>query len=272
MTEAELKVTPLDAAGSPYAKVADGDYSGLVQFYPGADEAVKAGQEFAQGNYASGVIALAGAGTEVALMVLDPIGTLASSVAGFLLDYMPPLPQMLDVLAGNPGMVEGIAQTWTSVAGAMNSSAADYEAALATVLGTWTGRAADVYQVAATALIDAMYKAANVCECFGMGLEVLSGVVEAVRSFTKEIIAELVGQLISWAAQVAATLGLGASWVIPMATARIAITVKDASLVAQLLVETFVKAETVREQIILHLDQLFTAIGIAIESWNRGQA
>lgn len=237
MTDGLIDVDLADVAGSPYSQLADGDASGLVQASPGADEAWKAGEAFAQGDWALGVANVAGGCAELVAMIIDPIAALGSSVAGFLLDYMPPLPQMLDALAGNPALVEGIGGTWDNVGGALDAAAGDLHSAMQRVMSTWSGLAADAYATGITLLVDIMYKMGGMCRAIGQGLAVASDVVQAVRGFTKSLISELVGQLISWAAQVAATAGLGATWVVPKATHRIWITVEDSRQVADLLVQ-----------------------------------
>lgn len=253
-----IAVDASDLLGSPYDNIAEGDPSGLVQFHPAADEAVKAGMAFADGDWATGVVALAGGGAELVGMVLDPIATLASSVAGFLLDYMPPLPQMLDALAGNPDLVEAIGDTWVNVAGEIEDAAADMDAAVSRVLSGWTGQSAQAYAVVAGAMIDTLYKAAHTYRCIGSGVQTASGIVEAVRGLTKEIIAELVGALISWAGQVAGTAGLGASWVIPQAVARINETVRDATRLADALTEAMRLGDTMVEQVTTAVGYLST--------------
>lgn len=236
MSDGLIDVSVADVAGSPYSQLADRDFSGLVQASPGADEAWKAGEAFAQGDWALGVANVAGGCAELVDMIIDPIAALGSSVAGFLLDYMPPLPQMLDALAGNPALVEGIGSSWNNIGGAIDAAATELQSAMQKVMSSWSGLAADAYAAAVTLLVDVMYKMGGMCRAIGQGLAVASDVVQAVRGFTKSIISELVGQLISWAAQVAATAGLGASWVVPKATHRIWVTVDDSRQVADLLV------------------------------------
>lgn len=224
-----IAIDPIDQAGSSYEQVAGGDFSGLVQFMPAADEMVKAGQAFAEGDALTGVLSLVGGVTEWVEMAIDPFATLLTSVAGFLMDYMPPLPQALDALAGNPALVEAIGVTWDNVAGALENAAADLMASVNQLLTSWAGAAATAYGAAMASIADGLNKAAYAARCMGEGMRLASGVVQAVRTFVKDLIAELIGQLIAWAGEVAATAGIGASWVIPKATARISTTVGDVS-------------------------------------------
>lgn len=276
MSDGLIAVDPIDVVSSPHSQLSDGDLSGLFQFSPGADEAYKAASAFADGDWAGGVINVAGGCAELVSMIIDPIAALGSSVAGFLLDYMPPLPQMLDALAGNPALVEGIGQTWDNIGGALETAAGDLQAAMQRVLSSWSGLAATAYGNLVTALVDVMYKMGAAARCIGGGLAVASGVVEAVRGFTKSLISELVGQLISWAAQVAATVGIGASWVVPKATHRIWITVTDSKQVADLLMDAIKHSDllvkTLKEVLVDQLTDPLNLLSQANEGRNRAEA
>lgn len=114
---------------------------------------------------------------------------------------------MLDALAGNPHLVESVGVAWAGVADEMERAAADLAAAVERVLQTWTGQAAEAYRIVGNGMVDLMHKAAFVYRCTGEGMLLASGVVEAVRGLTKEIIADLVGRLIVYAAEIAGTLG-----------------------------------------------------------------
>ncbi|WP_051218473.1 hypothetical protein [Nocardioides insulae] len=254
MTDDIIAVDPIDFAGSSYAKIADGDYSGLAQGIPGGSDLVSAATALGDGDWASAAISAFGFGASAFAAVVDPLGTLLSSAAGFLMDYMPPLPQALDALAGNPALVEGIGQTWENIATQTEAAAEQLHAVVQKALANWTGVAADAYSVLTNALISGMYQAAHGYRCIGLGLAVASGVVDAVRSFVKWIVSELVGQLISYVIQASATLGIGLTWVIPMATARISITVTDSARATTTLTTTITRATS-------SVDDIAAAVG-----------
>jgi uncharacterized protein YukE len=271
MTDVDVPTAADVLVPTTYRKVGEEDYSGLFQWNPGFDEGVKAGQQFAAGDWAAGIISLAGSGAELASLALDPFGTLASSVAGFLLDYMPPLPSMLDALAGNPHLVESIGTAWTQVADEMEEAAADLYAAVERVLQSWTGQAAEAYRVVATGMVDLMYKAAYVYRCTGDGMHLASGVVEAVRGLTKEIIADLVGRLIVYAAEVTGTLGLAAPAVIPQACGAIADVVTDASRLARVLKEAMTLGVGSIDEIVDAVNKLLVLLGQVAEGIIQGR-
>ncbi|MFD0489350.1 hypothetical protein ACFQ0O_22690 [Saccharopolyspora spinosporotrichia] len=56
-----------------------------------------------------------------------------------------------------------------------------------------------------------------------------------MRTLVRDIIAELVGHLVSWALQVVATLGIGLTWVVPQVVAEVAkVTAKIADITTKL--------------------------------------
>ena len=60
---------------------------------------------------------------------------------------------------------------------------------------------------------------ATVCSGVGLVVTLVGELVAAVREFLRDLIADAVGRLIAWALQVAATLGVGITWVAPQAAA-----------------------------------------------------
>lgn len=160
--------------------------------------------------------------TDLADFVTDPIASMASSVAGFLLDYMPPLPEMLDSIAGDPGAVEAKSTTWANIGTRVADAADDLDAQVRRALQGWTGTAANAYGAYADVLGQSLRAMSGMCAGLSSVMKGASAVVGFVRSIVRDVIADLVGKLISWAAQVAATAGLGASWVVPKAVVAIA--------------------------------------------------
>jgi len=157
--------------------------------------------------------------------VLDPIASMAGSVANFLLDYMPPLPQMLDSIAGSPPAVAAQAATWFNVADRVTSTSAGLRSSVDSALAGWIGVTADAYEAFTGFLAESIDGLSSVCQGIGSALSGASAIVELVRSIVRDVISDLVGKLISWAAQVAGTVGIGATWVVPQAIAAIALRV-----------------------------------------------
>lgn len=201
------------------------DPSKLASYVPVVGPAFSAGGSFAKGDWAGGLLGLAAAGLGAVGAVIDPFGTLLSSVASLLMDYVPPLPQMLDVLAGNPALVQGIGETWANISQSLTEKAAQAKAELTRLMGVWRGAAADAYRARMEKMIATTQALAAGAQGIGMGFGVASAIVEAVRTIVREIIAELVSRLIVWAAEIVATVGFGTPAVIAQATVAISKTV-----------------------------------------------
>ena len=165
------------------------------------------------------------AGMDVVGFVLDPIASMAGSAANFLLEYMPPLPQMLDAIAGNPAQVAAQAGTWYNVADRVSTTATDLRAAVDSALAGWEGLTADAYQAHSGFFAEALDGLSAMYEGIGKALSAASTIVAFVRSIVRDVISDLVGKLISWTAKVAFTAGIGAAWVVPEAVAAIGIRV-----------------------------------------------
>lgn len=158
---------------------------------------------------------------DVAAYIIDPIGELLASAASFLMEHVHPLPEMLDSLAGNPGEVQAFAETWFNVAGRLESVAEQYTAAQTSTSESWQGATATQYQCFADTFAEQLVAVAGICRGTGDALSTASGIVAAVRTIVRDLIADLVAKLIKWAAEIACTVGVGASWVIPQACSAV---------------------------------------------------
>lgn len=184
--------------------------------------AVDTVSQFADGNILGGLAGVANTVGGAASMIADPIAALGSSVASFLLDYMPPLPELLNMIAGNPDEVGGMSSVFASRASQLEAEATALEAEMDLVLADWSGAAAEAYRARMQERIQELRDLASTAEGLGTGYLVVSGVVEAVRSIVKTLISDLVGKLISFVSQTVFTFGLGATWAVPQSVASIA--------------------------------------------------
>lgn len=190
--------------------------------YPIIGPIMDTADSFGSGNWAGGLLGLANTALDVAQMILDPIGELLSSVASFLISYMPPLPQIMNVLVGNPEMVANIGSTWGNVEGRLQETATELTGYLQECLASWSGDGADSFRRAVERRIEALGALAMVSGSMSLGFVIASAIVEAIRVIVTDLIADLVAKLISYVAQAFATFGVGLSWVIPSATLAIA--------------------------------------------------
>lgn len=162
-----------------------------------------------------------GLAAEGVAMFIDPIGELLASGAAFLMEHVHPLPAMLDSIAGDPAQVQVFAGTWYNVATRLNDVADSYQSAQRGTAQDWTGETATQYRCFADNLAEMMRSVAAICDGTGRALAIASGVVAAVRAIVRDLIADLVAKLIKWVAEIALTVGIGATWVVPQACAAV---------------------------------------------------
>ncbi|MEU4806308.1 RHS repeat-associated core domain-containing protein [Actinosynnema sp. NPDC023587] len=184
-----------------------------------AESAADLASGISDGSWVAAGLGGIGVGLEVLSMVLDPIGTVASYGVGWLIEHVQPLKEALDWFAGDPPVIRSFSETWSNVAAEVGRIAAD--------LGTqdapgWQGAASAAYRSHAAQTADAIAGAGTLAEGVGTGVMVMGEVVAAVREIIRDLVAEVVGKLITWALEAVATLGLATPLIIAQATSTIA--------------------------------------------------
>lgn len=202
-----------------------------------------------------------GAAAEGVAMIIDPIGELLASGAAFLMEHVHPLPEMLDSIAGNPAEIEVFAGTWYNVAARLDEAADTYQSAQRGTTHDWTGAAATQYRCFADTFAEMLRSVSAICDGTGRALAIASGVVAAVRAIVRDLIADLVAKLIKWVAEIALTVGVGASWVVPQACAAVTTWVSRVSVWLNDLTTAMAR-----------LTDLTTTIGTSVKATNRAQA
>jgi hypothetical protein len=87
----------------------------------------------------------AGAGLDTLGAIENPLDSLLSAGAGWLIEHVWFLHEPLDALAGDPTQITAQAQTWHEVGGELGAVAQDHRAA-ATAISAWEGMAGDGYR------------------------------------------------------------------------------------------------------------------------------
>ncbi|MEP7766157.1 hypothetical protein [Sanguibacter sp. 25GB23B1] len=173
--------------------------------------------------FAAGAASVA---TDIAEFVVDPIAAIGASAASFAMEYFAPLREALDSVTGNALAVQAQAQTWMKIADQVTESAESYTLRTATALTGWEGPAATGYRTFVASYTQILGGVGTLCSQISSTMVGASAVVGFVRTIVRETIADLVGKLISWAARIYLTGGLGATWVVPEAARTIALYVK----------------------------------------------
>lgn len=179
------------------------------------------------GDWAATVMGAVGVGMEALAAVMDPFGAILAAGVGWLIEHVGPLKEALDKLAGDPDQVHAYSETWKNVSKEVSSVAQDLAAQVKKDIESWEGGSADAYRKQAEEVAKTLEGAAQACEGAGSGVKTAGDVVGAVRMLVRDIIAQVVAHLISWALQVLFTLGIGMAWVVPQVVNLVAKTAKQ---------------------------------------------
>ncbi|MGW3967354.1 hypothetical protein ACWED2_46590, partial [Amycolatopsis sp. NPDC005003] len=159
---------------------------------------------------------------EIAGAAIDPFGYLMSSVASFLMEHVQPLKDMLDSVAGNPPVIQSYADTWGNVSKALGERKADFDNAVKNGTSGWSGEGAEAYRKFAAEHSEALSGAATVAGAISTVTMIMGQIVSFVRETVRQLIADLVGKLISWVMEEVFSLGFGTPVVVAQASAAIA--------------------------------------------------
>ncbi|WP_328603577.1 DUF6531 domain-containing protein [Amycolatopsis sp. NBC_00345] len=182
-------------------------------------------------DWASVAMGAVGTALDALSMVMDPFGSILAAGVGWLMEHVGPLKEALNALTGNADEIAAQSQTWANVAKELESVGQDLDAMVKADLQSWTGPAGDAYRQRTQDTVALLQSAQKGCEGASSGVKTAGEVVGAVRSMVRDIIAQLVGHMISWALQVLFTLGIGMAWVVPEVVAAVA---KTASQIASI--------------------------------------
>jgi len=207
-------------------------YSGISIMETGAG--IKEGIE--SGSWASAAMGAVGVALDALSMALDPFGAILANGVAWLMEHVGPLSHALDALTGDADQIQAYSQTWSNVAEALEGIGADVKTMVEQDLHSWTGDAADEYRKRVDDMVKTLGGTQQACEGAASGVKTAGEVVASVRMLVRDIIAQLVGHMISWALQVIFTLGIGLAWVVPEVVAAVAKTASEIAKLAQKLV------------------------------------
>ncbi|WP_030104979.1 hypothetical protein [Actinoalloteichus caeruleus] len=186
------------------------DYSGgdkldAVVMVEAAGDAVTAVQN---GDWLEAGVNIGAAGLDALAVVADPFGTLLTSAFAWFIEHVPPLPDMLNCLAGNPDVVHTNAATWGNVADSLGQSSQDMGDIVRADTEGWEGPAVEAYRPVAMGQAAAIQAASIAANGVGVALTAGATVVSVVRTIVRDLIAEAMSELVQWLIRAAAAAGL----------------------------------------------------------------
>ncbi|MFJ5990635.1 WXG100 family type VII secretion target [Lentzea sp. NPDC092896] len=141
---------------------------------------------------------------DVAGFLTDPLGTLASSVVGWIIENVGFIREPFDKLMGDPPAIEAIGTTWENIAKRLSDEANAYESHAKT-LAEWTGDAADAYGTRCTNLVAQLRGSSAAASSAANKIKVAGAVVAATRALIRDLLADLAGTLLMWGIPAAAS-------------------------------------------------------------------
>ena len=170
-----------------------------------------------EGSWLGVGLSTVGAVADVTSAVTNPIATLVSWGAGFLIEHFEPLKGWMDQLAGNADQVRAHAQTWANTAAAMGGQADSMESDVSSLLCRSEGQTADAARTRCGKTVDALRGGASSTEGVSTAIGILAEVVGIVRSLVVGAISDIIGQL----AQAIAEAVLSVGTLAPLVAAQI---------------------------------------------------
>lgn len=173
------------------------------------------------GDWVSGGLSAFSAAVDTAAAVSDPLGQLISAGLGWLMEHLEPLKGWLDDLTGDADQVKAFAGTWANIAKQLETSAGQLDGYLKDV-DDLDGEAIAAYRAFQADVSKHLSSASTWGGAISTGLEVASTIVQIVHDVVRDAIAQIVGAIISYAAELVCSLGLATPLVIEQASTRVA--------------------------------------------------
>jgi uncharacterized protein YukE len=211
----DSEITDEDYGNPLLTKGPDGDMPGDAWFQgiPAFEDGEALIKAIAERDFIGTIFGVQTAALDVLGATFDPIGTVASYIASWMLDHVTPLRMALDGLAGNPAVVRAYAATWANVSTALFAAHGDLTARIDAETATWQGLAAHRYRGSAHGVAKLLGASGAAAKAMSAIVMMMGELVAAVRKNVRDVIAILAGELVNATIELTATVGLAAGLV-----------------------------------------------------------
>jgi len=155
------------------------------------------GAKISSGDWAEGLANFVNGASGLADLVADPIGTLAASAFGWIIEHVPFLREPLDWLVGDQVALDNMIGTWENIGKELESVSEDLSKATDRDSANWTGQAADAYRAFAKNRADLYAGIASGANSIGTLVSVCKMILAVVRTIVRDLISECLGKLVS---------------------------------------------------------------------------
>ncbi|WP_309133731.1 glycohydrolase toxin TNT-related protein [Cellulomonas sp.] len=174
------------------------------------------------GDWVSGGLALFTGALDTVAAVSDPLGTLFAMGIGWVIDHVEPLNSWLEDLTGDGDQVRAFAGTWANVSSHLQQQADELTRVVTADLAGMDGATITAYRQLAADMAEHMGGASRWAGSMSTALEVAATLVQIVHDIVRDAIAQVLGAVASYAAELIFTAGLATPLVIEQAATRAA--------------------------------------------------
>ncbi|PRY61292.1 hypothetical protein BCF74_10640 [Knoellia remsis] len=216
------------------------------------------------GDWVSAGLAGLSTGIDAMATASDPFGSLIAAGIGFAMEHFSPLKGWLDDLAGNPGQIIANGQTCENVRKELIRIADSIDELVASDLADQDAPSITQYRSNTRAMTKGFRQQAELVGSLRPGIEGAAALVAVVRSIVRDAIAQVVGALVSYVAELVISLGTATPYIIYQATTRVsALATKVGSKVDEL-IESCGKLK----KLVDGMKKIYQAVKKAGDAWN----
>ncbi|GGN97059.1 hypothetical protein GCM10010112_88880 [Actinoplanes lobatus] len=196
----------------------------------------------AGGNFVASSLAALGT-------IMDPLQSLFAAGVGWAMEHVDVLREPLDKLMGDPKAIEGHADSWKNIERRIYETTELFVAEVKSTTAVWTAASAAAFRKRARAHAETVQATGAIADALSKATTALGAVVGIARNTIRDIIAQVVGAIISKLLQAATAV------LLPKALMEVAVLVS----------QTSIKILTVMKELVLKIKE----IGSGIEKLSR---
>jgi len=185
------------------------------------DSAVSLGEALHDKSWVDSALSGVALGFDIYATVMDPLGSLFAAGIGWIIDHLDPIKGWFDDLTGNPEAVSAFAGTWLNTSIAIGTVKTDFEADANKKLEGMSGPNIATYRGHVKNEVNKLKILETASSGMSIGFEVCAVIVGFVHGLLRDALAQIVGAICSYVAELVITLGAATPLVIHQASTRV---------------------------------------------------
>ena len=165
-------------------------------------------ESIGQGSWVQGTLAGVGMVSDAVSLVFNPVASAVGWVAGWIIDHLPVLREMLEKLTGDADAVRAGSQTWGNISTHLTEQSTGLRTTINRDMADQVGEAADAWRSHGEDLACALDSMGGLAKGISNGLGVAGFIVQFVHDMVRDAIAEAIGIFAQSVLEEVFTLGL----------------------------------------------------------------